>query len=696
MKNRFFPLFLIFLFLLAHPLQAEKGEKTKLSPEHKEWLETVVPIITAKEKEVFLNLKSDKERERFIRIFWKQRDPYPDTVENEFYQEYMARVSFADRNFGRESSRRGSQTERGFFYLLLGPPLERQFFTTSSDLVPLELWYYQGEQKYGLPPYFYLIFYQPQGIGEYRLYYPGIEGPEKLIVPSLYGKNLDRNSAYRLIRQISGELASASLSYLPGESETNTASFTSTTIISAARSLAERKFSDAYARTYLSYKDYVETDYTHNFIESNYVVKVLRNYSQYFVHYAIEPKKINFAYRDGRYAAVFQLLLRMEDREGNPVLQSEEEIPLLLTSEQYNAHKQQIFSIQDLLPVIPGSYRFFFLLKNKTSKDFTSFEKEIFIPEPGGGPLLSSLLLSHATRSQASSSAEFEPFTFGGVHYLVNTENNFIPEEEMVVYCQVYNLEQRGPFSDFGAVVELKTPDEGTVVYSQKKPLPEIYNRGNQGLEFSPISLRSVKPGYYEVEVSVVDKKGQVLLSEKEPFILLSRQYPVVPWVYARKHPLFPHPDHLFMLASQYFMTRNYNQAEQVLKKAIAMKDEPRSRLLLARTLYALGNYRGSIAVALPLYKATGEREAAKVIALDYYGLRNWASCLVYLEKLLEEAAELGVLNLAARCYLNLNLPEKALPMIQKSLELDPSQVSLRELKEKAEELLKNKLKKEE
>ena len=48
--------------------------------------------------------------------------------ENEFYKEYMERVRFADRYFGIGSSRRGCQTERGFYYLVLGKPLERNVY----------------------------------------------------------------------------------------------------------------------------------------------------------------------------------------------------------------------------------------------------------------------------------------------------------------------------------------------------------------------------------------------------------------------------------------------------------------------------------------------------------------------------------------------------------------------------------------
>src|SRR4030042_4714604 len=129
----------------------------------------------------------------------------------------MERVRFADLNFGRGSFKRGSHSERGLFYLILGKPMERNFFTTFSELWPMELWFYKGEEKYGLPPFFYLIFYQPQGMGDYRLYYPGVEGPEKLVIPGVGARSVTRASAIQAIRQSSSELAGAAQSHFPAD-----------------------------------------------------------------------------------------------------------------------------------------------------------------------------------------------------------------------------------------------------------------------------------------------------------------------------------------------------------------------------------------------------------------------------------------------------------------------------------------------
>ena len=676
------------LFLILGTLSSISGQQTLL-PAHKEWLELVSPIITKIERDVFLALKTDEERNRFIQIFWKQRDPLPDTNENEFYQEYMSRVQFADAHFGHETSKKGSQTERGLFYLILGPPLERTSYTTHSQLMPMELWSYRGEVQYGLPDFFYLIFYQPQGLGEYRLYHPGIEGPEKLIIHTSPGQTFNRNNAFNLIKEISAELANASLSYLPGERNLDISSLSSETIISSVYSVPEKKFSDSYARSYLKYKDFVETEYTHNFVESNFSVKAFKNANQFFLHWALEPEKVNFSFHQERYYAVYQLIFRMEDTQGNLILEKEEEIPLRITPEQYQKHERQLLSFQDVLPVIPGKHQIFFLLKNKTAKDFTSQQREILIPEERTEPALSSLLLYHGREKSGEQQIQpIKAFAFKEFQYLINTQNNFLPQESMGVYCQGYNLKN---IKSKSLLIEIFPVNSQTPVYTEKRPLEETLGSDGRSIDIESIPLSPLRPGYYRLELSIIDPEGLKILSQKENFIILSVDYPVIPWVFSKQHGSFPNPEHLFVLASQYFMTRKYDQALAALEQSLKMKEDPNVRLLEGKALYALGRFEDSISVVEQLWESTDNRETAKLMALNYFGLSEWAKALFYLEKLLEEALEISVMNLAAECYLNLNQPEKALPLIQKSLELDPNQDKVKEQEKRAKRQLTEK-----
>jgi GWxTD domain-containing protein len=672
--------FCILFGLLGAP--AFPGQQ--LVPAHRAWLEDVSPIITKIEREVFLKLKTDAEREKFIQFFWRQRDPLPDTKENEFTKEYMDRVRFADQNFGRGAFKRGSQTERGSFYLILGKPLERNFFTTHSELWPMELWFYKGEEQYGLPPFFYLIFYQPQGMGDYRLYYPGIEGPEKLIIPGVGARSVTRTSAIQVIKKSSSELAGAAQSYLPGDRPLGSASFSSDSIIAAAKSLPEKKFSDAYARSYMNYKDFVETEYADNFINAGAKVRLFTAAGQPFLHWSIEPDKMSFAQRGEEFYAEFELLVRMEDTKGNLILENTEEIPVSLTEAQYKAHERRRFAFQDILPVIPGNFRFFFLLKNKTGKDFTSFETTVSVPGEGTGLRLSSLLLFHGQEPvPAGQRLNLKAFAFDGVQYIVGAKNEFLPQESLGAYVQAEGLKEAAADPQAILRLELHSIDDGSLVRDQKVPLAEVQGRPGGGTVFGPFALANVKPGYYSAEVSVVSG-GKTIVSEKDNFILLSQPYPALPWAYAKVHSPFPSPEQLRVLATEHFMARDYEKARGLLDRALKLKEDAPTRLLLGKSLFAMNRFQDSLATIIPLYDATKDREAAKVIALDHAGLKDWTTALVYLDKLMAEATEIGVLNLAAECHLNLGRPDKALPLIQKSLSLDPSQPAIRALEEKA------------
>lgn len=681
MKNvKKIALILLFSFISLNSLNGSEN----LSNRHKEWLNLVSPILTKVEKDVFLKLKTPQERDKFIQLFWARRDPLPDTKENEFYKEYMIRVRFADLNFGHGTSKKGHETERGYFYLLLGPPLERQVFATQSDIWPLELWYYKGEQQYGLPPYFYLIFYQQYGIGEYKLYSPGMEGPEKLIIPSSYSRALNRSTAYKALKNISGELAAASLTYLPGETTLGTTSLSSESIVSNVYSLAEKKFSDAYARHFLAYKDYIETEYSHDFIESHTKVKVFQNSGQMFLHWALEPTKINFSNYKGNHYAAFQLIIKIEDADGNPILEKEEEIPLSISPENYKKHERQLFAFQDVVPVIPGNFTLLMFVKNKTAKDFTTFQTNISIPEIKDSSFIGDAILYHRREKLKENQREkLKAFTFNGTQYLTNTQNQFFPQQEIGLYCQIFNIQY---INSKSLHIEIFPINEETPVYELKKPLTEIITPDSLGVDIPSIVPSTLKPGYYQARITVVDSGEEQRLIHKENFIILAESYPVIPWIYSKLHKPFPNSDDLYLLAYQYFRRQDFHKAKQSVEKSLAIKESIKGKSLLAKTLFALHQYQDSLEVAIPIYETTGDREVAKILAVDYAGLKDWSSALIYLEKLLSQATEISVLNLAAECYFNLNLPEKALPLLQRSLELDPNQEKIIELKKKIEE----------
>ena len=666
-----------------------------LSPADKDWLETVKPIITRTEREIFLQLRTKADRDKFIAFFWKQRDPRPDTEKNEFYDEYMARIRFADATFHDQTSQRGSRTERGYYYLLLGPPLERNINSTLSQIWPVEVWFYKGDEEHGLPPYFNLMFFQPEGFGPYRLYSPSMDGPERLTTPTSGQMSLTRDSAYRLIKEVTTEVAGASLSYIPGERPLTSSSLSSDTLISQVRSLAEKKFSDGYARSFLDFKDYIETDYSHNYIECNALVRVFRRSGQFFVDWTVEPEKMNFEPIGETIFASYELIVKLEKADGSPLLEKTEEIPLRLTPEQYKTHERQRVAFQDVLPVIAGDSRLFLLLKNKTTKDFMSFQARLSVPGEIPKPRLGDILLYHRRQDlPAAQKNGLQAFALNGRHYDFNARNEFLSSENLGCFVQALRLPDESAAGAATVVFEItafpRTLSQDapatakSPVFSRRFAAGDVLDVRNGAIDVGPFPLAGLPPGYFQASLTILDASGRTILAGKENFIILASPMPVLPWVYARQHPPFPSLETLFLLGSQYFMAGDYGRAKEILDQASVMRDDPRIRLLLGRTLYALGRFQDSIRVTEPLYQSRHGRDEGKVLALDRAGLGDWAAALALCQDLLKGSTEISVLNLAAEALLRLNRPDEALPLLRKSLQLDPNQPAIKAMEEKA------------
>ena len=672
------------IVLLFFPLfnEAQKG----LDSDHRDWLDQVAPIITEVERDVFKKLGNREERTKFINMFWARRDPLPDTRENEFYKEYMERIRYADFQFGRGAVKRGSRTERGFFHLLLGPPLDRQAYTTYSQVWPLEVWHYKGDTQYGLPPYFYLIFYQQDGLGEFKLYSPGVDGPERLVIPSMSDRTLTRNLALQMLKDVAAEVASAALSYVPGESPAgSTGSMSSDMMIANLRELPNKKYSDAYARTFSYYKDYVETDYSHNFLESFFLFKLFSQGKQPFLHWSIEPSRINLSQNRDRFYAEFLLVVNISDLSGRPIYEMEEIIPISVKEGEAQSLARQLIAFQDLFPVIPGQYTLHFFLQNKTAKEFTSFETRLNVPDFSDSRISNILLFQLGQDFNQGRTGQVKAFSFADRQYVFNAQKTYHIGQDVGCFCQLNEIPIEGTRVEM-RIVNLDTEESTNQLF---RPLSEVKTADGRGLEMYPLPLKELQAGYYRLEIKLVDTAGEVLAEQRENFVLSSLGQPAVPRILSKLQPPFPNPSHQYILASQLFAIKKYEEAAAVLQAAQKQKDSPAARTLLGRTRFALEHYEEAVDTVLPFYEESGDREAGKILAASYAALSDWSSALIYLERLLAQASEISVLNQAAECYIKLDQPDKAVPLLEKSLSLNPDQPAIKELMEKTGRTIK-------
>jgi GWxTD domain-containing protein len=92
-------------------------------PANEKWADGPVQwIMTADEKISWSQLSTGGERVEFVEKFWEARNPKPGTGDNTFRTGFERRAAFADAHFVQDEKKRGSLTDRGMVFVLLGPP----------------------------------------------------------------------------------------------------------------------------------------------------------------------------------------------------------------------------------------------------------------------------------------------------------------------------------------------------------------------------------------------------------------------------------------------------------------------------------------------------------------------------------------------------------------------------------------------
>jgi GWxTD domain-containing protein len=103
--------------------QEFKMPPNSADPVNEQWADGPVKwIMTPEERVTWSSLTSGAERTDFIDKFWERRNPKPGSTDNTFRTTFERRVAFADSRFIDTEKQRGSLTDRGMVFVLLGPP----------------------------------------------------------------------------------------------------------------------------------------------------------------------------------------------------------------------------------------------------------------------------------------------------------------------------------------------------------------------------------------------------------------------------------------------------------------------------------------------------------------------------------------------------------------------------------------------
>lgn len=679
-------IFILAVLALIFPCEQAKAQKNELPEKYKKWLEEEVAyIIGSTEREVFLQLKTDRERDLFIEAFWKHRDPTPGTPENEFKTEHYRRFNYANHFLGRQAPRPGWKTDRGRVYIILGEPNDIQRFEAQTMTYSAEVWFYQGKENLGLPTGFNLVFFQEGGSGEYVLYSPVRHGPQALL-SSWIGDPLDYQKAYEQLQEVSPDLAQYSMSLIPGEQSSTLGrpSLSSDMLIQRVEMAPQVQLEEKYAQKFLQYKDIVEVDYSTNYIDSDSLVKVFKASSGYsFVHYALELAKLSVNAYENKYYTTLKISGKVTDTEGKTIYQFDRDINLNFDEEQIKTANLKPLNIHDIFPLIPGNYIFSLILKNEASKEFSTLERKILISGDQPPLQMAPLILGYQALKVEKKDNRLKPFRLGDNQIYFQPNRAFTIKDNLVVGFQIYGLNQ-----DLGEKAELRFVffKNGEEFRSFSKKIGEFQEMPNFVAQFP---LADFTPAHYKIRVSLWIE-GQEVVSNAEEFDVSHLAALSRPWVYSKILVGPENPVHDYIIGTQLYNSGKTGEA--MIKFEQANRKDPQSvdfALSLAQTYLALAEYKKVAPVLVSFlnlpkppkyelymilgkaYQRAGELEKAIQIfdqGISHYGIN------------------INILNALGDCYFQLGRTQEALVTWKKSLELNPDQPQIQKYVETLKE----------
>jgi VWFA-related protein len=141
----------------------EKELYARLPQKYKDWLAEVDVLISAIEKNAFLILDKDYQRDAFIDRFWDVRD-LAAGERGEYHRRFLERIEEAHQVWHDLTD------ERARVFLLNGPPNDEVQTRCATLMWPVDIWYYATSDQMHEP--FVVIFYQHFGAGAYRVWDP--------------------------------------------------------------------------------------------------------------------------------------------------------------------------------------------------------------------------------------------------------------------------------------------------------------------------------------------------------------------------------------------------------------------------------------------------------------------------------------------------------------------------------------------
>lgn len=674
------------LFIMSSAFSQGRVQEKDLSQKYRDWLTLTAYVILPQEKEVFMKLDNDRDRDIFIESFWKQRDPTPGTEENEYKVELIKRFTYANKEFHKGAPRDGWMTDMGRFYIILGPPNSKEDYEMSADIYPCRVWYYYGDTAKGLPTYFALVFFKKGGAGEYRLYDQSADGPNSLLIDKRDVGYVDSFAAYEKLRELVPELAPLTLSMIPGDrSGMYESALQANFIMNKILDSPKKDVNPSYARHFLDFKGIVSTEYLTNFVDTESTIALLHDplLGINFLHFSVSPKNLSVDYYEPKNQYFCNYSVDVSLRKADKIFyQDSKEFPFYFAPEDAEAVKANGIAIQDSFPVIPGAYKLIILLKNSVGKEFSIVERDILCEENQNAPGIFGVVVGY--KMENAQPGVHMAFCVLDKRLYIDSKNIFRPEDSLSFLSNIVNVSR-----DLWERGELRVAIQGM---SKNNPSQKSFSLKLSGLPYQAnlnftqlMPTAGLAPDYYEMKFSLVDGDGKTVDEKPANFIISPNQVPGRPVAIVKTFPLSSSYFYFYMLADQYDKTGNGEKAESLYARAFqASLDYKEGLALYADFMVRRQKFEEALKLAdqmAGIPKLAFNHDL--IMGQAWQGLGQYAKAigsLLEANKIYD--SDTRVLNSLGFCLAKTGDKIQALKALNASLRLNPDQPDIKKLVE--------------
>lgn len=406
----------------------------ELQSHYKKWLEQDVRyILMPEERDAFLHLSNEEEREQFVEQFWLRRDPTPDTIENEYKEEHYRRIAYANEKF--DVGRPGWLSDRGRIYIIHGPPDSTEDHAAGSlyqspvgqdalgrptPVYAFERWRYNYVE--GIGTGVVIEFFDRHGDGDFKLL---LDPTEKEVF----------TRAGPLTRAFEPLLETALSTHSRGDTS-RFALMERMNLYTKIEMPQKVKFKDLEA--------VVETRISFNLLPFKVRTDSIRVTSETvlaLVTLAVDKNNMTFQMKEDLHRATINIFGRVSTLTRRTVQTFEDVIDLNIPPTLLTTTLDKPALYQKVVPLRPGLYKLNVVLKDLNSDRIGALERRLAVPRFSDEELAhSSLILADQIRPAASKQVGVRQFVIGDTKVRPMVDARFGRNQNLGIYMQVYNL----------------------------------------------------------------------------------------------------------------------------------------------------------------------------------------------------------------------------------------------------------------